>query len=564
MKRISSIILVFVLILSIGLTACGKKDESSTSTDTSSNSTTATSTSAVAEKPDPFGKYETPVTVSYGRQINADQKFKDGDNYTNNVWTREYESELGIVVKSAWETQDTQSYETKLNLLIASNDLPDLFKVNNQGQLLRLAESNLVEDLSSVFENYASPLVKEEMAKDGGNAIRQCTIGGKQVAYPTLSVKEEGIQYFFVRDDLRKALGKEEPKTFEDLVDLGKAMVQNGKTKYAFGFCSNPYDGFMSTLGVFNAFGAFPGSWIEKNGKLEYGGIQPEMKTALAQMNQLYKDGLIDKEFVVKDGTTASKDAVAGTIGIVSAQYWMTGWPLPDAWKADKNVDWRAYPILFAKDTANKVVMGKTAAVTSNSGTMCVKKGFANPEVVAKLHNYFMEKSYGATSDEKKYRVDGEVNIFTQALVQGGLAFNNIDIAKAVTAAIDNKDESVLKTNEAKAKYASVKGYKEGTASEQNNMTEFKFYYGPTSVFAIEQNYRDNNMLISDKFYGSETPEMLRRMSILTTNEKEMVIKIITGTMPIDEFDNFVKSWNDLGGAKITEEVNEWNKTAGK
>ena len=39
---------------------------------------------------------------------------------------------------------------------------------------------------------------------------------------------------------------------------------------------------------------------------------------------------------------------------------------------------------------------------------------------------------------------------------------------------------------------------------------------------------------------------------------EELKRQIITGEKPVEAFDDFVKQWNDMGGAKITEEANEW------
>jgi putative aldouronate transport system substrate-binding protein len=54
------------------------------------------------------------------------------------------------------------------------------------------------------------------------------------------------------------------------------------------------------------------------------------------------------------------------------------------------------------------------------------------------------------------------------------------------------------------------------------------------------------------------TDTMVESLAQLQKMELETFTRIITGDAPVDEFDNFVKSWNDLGGAKITEEINSF------
>lgn len=51
---------------------------------------------------------------------------------------------------------------------------------------------------------------------------------------------------------------------------------------------------------------------------------------------------------------------------------------------------------------------------------------------------------------------------------------------------------------------------------------------------------------------------MVKRLANLNKIESETFTKIIMGNAGIDEFDKFVKQWNQLGGEDITEEVNAW------
>ena len=72
------------------------------------------------------------------------------------------------------------------------------------------------------------------------------------------------------------------------------------------------------------------------------------MKDALAQLNKMYQDGLIDPEFGVKDTVKLSEDISAGKVGMF---YGLEGMP----WGACKSnietnpdADWQCYPIVSA------------------------------------------------------------------------------------------------------------------------------------------------------------------------------------------------------------------------
>lgn len=571
MKKHLYLLLSLLLVLSFSLSGCGGTPANTpASTETAGTTSTeptvaAATETAAPETIDPLGKYPETITISYGRLVQAEQTFLEGESYDNNVWIKEFESELGIKVVPAWEAQGADDYDTKLNLDIISGTLPDFFHITTVAQLQKLVDGGLVEDLTEVSAKWRSPLVKGYMDLGGGVAEEQCSINGKLYAYPTGAVAPGGEQFVYIREDLRKELGLPEPKTMEDLMAYAKAVVDNKKVDFAFALSNTPFETYMSMVGFFNAFDAFPRTWIERDGKIVYGAVQPEMKTALAAIRQAYDEGLISKEFALKGAGDAAQDMVDGSAAICFGQFWMNGWPLDDGWARNK-FDTRGYAIPHISTATMKKVQGTAVAITRGASVYCVRKGYEHPEAVAKMNNYFTEKGYGATADNKKYRIDGDVNIFTISPVQGaGKPYINNEIAKTVTAAIDNNDPSLVAGDAQKTgAYESVKKFLDGTGTEKSNYNDWKFFYGPTSIFAIEDNYIANGQIMTNAFYGAETPEMIRRMSVLNDMEIQMILEILSGSKPVDAFDTFVADWYKQGGELITAEVNEWKKDNGK
>jgi putative aldouronate transport system substrate-binding protein len=51
---------------------------------------------------------------------------------------------------------------------------------------------------------------------------------------------------------------------------------------------------------------------------------------------------------------------------------------------------------------------------------------------------------------------------------------------------------------------------------------------------------------------------MTERGEALNKLRDETFLRIIAGTAPIEEFDNYVYDWKRLGGDAITQEVNAW------
>ena len=96
------------------------------------------------------------------------------------------------------------------------------------------------------------------------------------------------------------------PSTIEDMEKIMKAFIEEDPDgdgqddTIGMVVLSEVYGGYPNnTFGidnVFTAFGAYPGVWIDKDGKAVYGSVQEEMKEPLQLLNRWYNEGLIDKE----------------------------------------------------------------------------------------------------------------------------------------------------------------------------------------------------------------------------------------------------------------------------
>ena len=67
----------------------------------------------------------------------------------------------------------------------------------------------------------------------------------------------------------------------------------------------------------------------------------------------------------------------------------------------------------------------------------------------------------------------------------------------------------------------------------------------------------DSKLAVKELYYPATTTTMSMNWSSLEDLENQMLLKIIMGEENIDAFDDFVKSWNSMGGEQITREVND-------
>ena len=83
--------------------------------------------------------------------------FPEGEDIRDNVLTRFMEEKLNCKFDVVWTTDN---YETTLNMMIASNSLPDFFEAS-VGQMSDLYEFGLIQPVGQYFDEYLSDAVKQ-------------------------------------------------------------------------------------------------------------------------------------------------------------------------------------------------------------------------------------------------------------------------------------------------------------------------------------------------------------------------------------------------------------------
>ena len=173
------------------------------------------------------------MTFALGR-VDSDVNFPDGESTKDNKWTRLVEEELGVKLDVTLAMKNGDEYTQKLNALIVTNDLPDLFTVRGDDmiQLDQIIEADLAEDLTEVFEQHASPLVKELLPAD---ALEPLMRDGKLYFIPDLRRPSEDGSMTWIRTDWLEKLNLPEPKTFQDVIAIAEAFkAMDPKQNYGF------------------------------------------------------------------------------------------------------------------------------------------------------------------------------------------------------------------------------------------------------------------------------------------------------------------------------------------
>ncbi|MFD0715023.1 extracellular solute-binding protein [Paenibacillus sp. GCM10027626] len=511
---------------------------------------------------DPLGKYDPPIEITTVRIINDTYRFAEGESIDNNAWTRTLKDKLGITVKNKWVVSGDGpggQGEQKMNVSIASGDLPDFIPVNAR-QLQQLVEADMLMDMTEIYEKYAAPFTKEIMNQDGPNALASATFDGKLMAIPNTGSSMDGAGMIWVRSDWLQKLNLPEPKTMDDVFAISEAFTTkdpdgNGQAD-TIGLSLNKdlYGGYAGIDGFMIGYHGYPQQWIKDNsGKLVYGSIQPEIKTALAKLQDLYKKGQIDREFGVKDGGKAAEFAASGRVGMHFGSMSNPLWPLVDNKRNDKNAQWQSYPLVS--------VDGQPAQPRTNLavGTYyAVLKDTKNPEAVMKIINLFIETGWGKSTTAENYAEHFTKDGFERHKYipfQAWPSRKNLDIHLHITEAMETGDFSKLNPEE-QDNYKQINEFLQGKEGSELGWG-YERIFGKDGSFKTINQYVSNDMLLANEFYGAPTPTMVEKDSTLKKMELEVFSKIIMGA-PLDTFDKFVSDWGKLGGDAITEEVNAW------
>ncbi|RED65460.1 extracellular solute-binding protein [Cohnella phaseoli] len=564
MKRTAKYFGMSLAVLTIFMTAaCGNEskggnaqESGSPAATASSQASTAAPESASTETVDPFGKYDPPIKVSVTRNTDSTYKFKEGESFDKNAWNTAYAERLGIQIANKWIVQSDQ-YDQKMNASIAAGDLPDVFRVNAV-QFKQLADAGQLEDLTEVYEKYASPMGRE-LIENGQVAKAASTVGGKLLAIPQSQDYFGGAPLLWVRTDWLVKLGLPEPSTMQDVFTIAEAFTKqdpdgNGKADtLGLALSKELFSGYPDVTGFMNGFHAYPKIWIkDASGKLVYGSIQPEVKAALAKLQEMFNAGQIDKEFGVKDGSKASELEINGKLGMHFGAMWNPLWPLQGNKDKEPQADWKAYPI--------PSIDGNTANAQSSldyNQFWVVRKGYEHPEAVIKLYNLTVDIFGGDSQNPEIYHSKDGIEFHKYALLTNtGTGEGLIGAQKHIKAAFESGDASKL-TAEEKGYYDKIVAHQGGDNSGWGTDRVF----GSESAYSvIGQYYDQNRQLKVNEFIGAPTPTMGDRRATLEKLELETFTKIILGAS-LDDFDTFVADWKKLGGDQITAEVNEWYAT---
>lgn len=322
-KKLVALLLIMAMILS--LAACG----GNTNDNSGSNSSQASTASGTAEEGQTAEPGEVklpivdePVTLTYFNADDTNAAIITKD-WNDNEFYKEMEKRTGVHLE--FETVSSADYQTNFNLMIASGNLADLIYVGAsyyaEGVDAAIDDGYFL-DLTDKVDQYM-PNYQAIRKSDINYELLSTTDSGRLGAVYELRQSKQGPWLgLWMRQDWLDDLNMEVPETFDQWHDVLTAFKEEKGASAPLILNFSGSDGEFGTmsagLGVLN-------NWqLDETGKVNFGPYMDEWKEYVTIMNQWYKEGLIDPDFMATDERTADMaKVVTGATGAFAALYTM-------------------------------------------------------------------------------------------------------------------------------------------------------------------------------------------------------------------------------------------------
>jgi putative aldouronate transport system substrate-binding protein len=511
-----------------------------------------------------------PVEISSFTRTDADTRFQGNDTIYDNISLRYIKALFGIQYTIPWTYVTEEELNQKMNLAMAAGDLPDLMPGIVLPMYQDMLEGDLLADITDAYEQAASARWIKGPLEYGDHMLWEyAEVDGRKMAYPSIAQAGQDEQLLWIRLDWLDKVGMDAPTTLDAMEEVAEAFVTNdlgagpqGTTQGV--MASKNLQSWYGGLGaVFGGFGVLP-SWYttvstftpDGQGGLAFSGILPAMKDALAFVRRWYEKRIIAPDFYTKDYQENRTDAEGNRVGMIYTHPWGGVRAAAQGSMAnDPEARWGWVDI-----PAGPVRKGKNYFSPLRQGVFVFKKGLQHVDKIIKQANFEAEV---ALSPERRnhgfeghnYEWEGDA---VKPLSGGTHGYGIIHTRGGDNASpVQTKGQIEWKVN-----------YRETVPREEWDAWMELMLEDPTGlqpmqdeaqIYQYSRSGTEDN--IRNEWTGLTTELQKEKWSSLQKLTDETYFAIITGQVPLDTFDEYVRTWKAQGGDEITQEINAWYAT---
>jgi len=444
---------------------------------------------------------------------------------------------------------DAAFAERKL-LLVGAGMMPDM-TLTNQVELFRWVEMGLVQPITGLIDTYF-PINRDYFTPEQWKYVTQDNeIWG-------IITPASGIQNpvsMRVRQDWLEALDLKIPTTVDEFYDVAYAFTHNDPDKNGkndtFGVLGiTNADTTMSNLDpLWLAFDVLPthNKWTYVNGQMLPDIIRPETKEALAFFRKMYENGILDKDTFTFSGAQQEEKITAGLIGF--PVFFMGG-------LNRMNINIKAGIPEAELITFEPLIgpNGKRGINCSNGINRLygINADYEHPWAAISVINWLLTQD-----EEAPYHA-----IYADRVLAGGIidpAVGKLDTAFLIGGKYLSGDQSNADLHFRLGYWFLTMGTIQAAPTDiQLDLQRLQAEDNPVTIGMYEEKVNAAKYgVVSQRFVvGPKTAEY---ETDLLLYYHEIASKIVTGALPLDDFDKWVDYYKTNGGNDIIAEVNALN-----
>lgn len=451
------------------------------------------------------------------------------------------EEATGYKMKVNWVPNT--NYADKMNITLASDDIPKILVASKTGSFVKSAENDAFWDLTDYLKDYPN------LSQANPDVLQNSSVNGKVYGvYRSRDIMRTSV---FVRKDWLDELNLEMPETTQDLYDLAKAFTENdpdgnGKDdttgvvipSWPGGInSSSPYDALAVWFGAGNA-------WKEVDGKLEPSFMQPEYLESIQFVKDMVEKGYINSDYATLSADNWDDPILNGKGGIVIDTYSRAA--SINSKYAQSHPDEEGPFVEFTGNLKNADGQLNAMPTDGYSSFLAIPKQSVKTEEELKVVLDFIDK----TNDKE-----------AQILLGNGIEGKNFEV-------VDDKAQAI-KSDEAE-KVANLQRCYSQLAT--NVTTELQYYLSKQDTPEKEAEYqRRLDLMASDEESAVFNPAAAYVADTYVTKGVQLDqiigdarIQYIAGQIDDNGWEDAIKQWQKQGGNDIMDEMNTLHAEATK
>ncbi|MEI8196723.1 MAG: hypothetical protein WCI73_12565 [Phycisphaerae bacterium] len=445
---------------------------------------------------------------------------------------------------------DWRSFQSRRSLMFSGGDISDVSWDGDPLPLRRYIKHGLTLEIPyEVILKYAPNYVKL-LNRIGRVAWLYSSYAGHNYGLPTFGVVGAySCPGVWRMDWLRKVGISKVPETVAEmhtaLLKIHQSDPSGTGVGSVSGMCPVTYWSVMF-VDVFSAHNILPADFILRDGKVVWGGVQPEAKQVLTLLRQWYLEGLIDPDFV------------AGTTGANLADDKFTNGKTA---YLDNYKCWDDFDLTNPNSFYSKMRQIYPTAELAPSAALIGPDGKHHGRVWGGGGNIVWFGAKVAQHPEKVIRVLRMFEAYAidpQLYIESRMGKRGLHWEWSPQRGIymlPPYDQPEADTRNLIAVRALEVGF--GFYSCCSAPSEFTRALLPAGKEAFRQRYGNPEWGIQSAIGKSDTAESAGDyLEDLWQYQMTNYIQFIRGDRPLREFDDYVKEWNQRGGAQMTHEAN--------